>query len=44
VTLAEEQKRSTVLVHRVGEMEHAASCARKLADIFAEIGRLGPKA
>ena len=44
VELAEEQKRSTVLVHRAAEMEHAASCARKLADIFAEIGRLGPKA
>jgi len=44
VELAEEQKRSTVLVHRAAEMEHAASCARKLADIFAEIGRLAPKA
>ena len=44
VELAEEQKRSIVLVHRAAEMEHAASCARKLADIFAEIGRLGPKA
>jgi CheY-like chemotaxis protein len=43
VELAEAQKRSTTLVHRVAEMEHAASCAQKLADIFAEISRL-PKA
>jgi DNA-binding response OmpR family regulator len=42
--LAEEQKRSAALLQRVAEMEHAAACAQKLAEIFAEIGRLGPKA
>jgi len=42
--LAEEQKRSAELLQRVAEMEHAAACAQKLAEIFAEIGRLGPKA
>jgi DNA-binding response OmpR family regulator len=41
--LAEEQKRSAGLLQRVAEMEHAAACAQKLAEIFAEIGRLGPK-
>ena len=41
--LADEQKRSALLEQRIAETEHAASCAQKLADIFAEIGRLGPK-
>jgi chromosome segregation ATPase len=41
--LADEQKRSAMLEQRIAETEHAASCAQKLADIFAEIGRLGPK-
>ena len=41
--LADEQKRSAMLEKRIAETEHAASCAQKLADIFAEIGRLGPK-
>jgi CheY-like chemotaxis protein len=41
--LADEQKRSAILEQRIAETEHAASCAQKLADIFAEIGRLGPK-
>jgi CheY-like chemotaxis protein len=41
--LADEQKRSAVLDQRIAETEHAASCAQKLAEIFAEIGRLGPK-
>ncbi len=40
---ADEQKRSVLLEQRIAETEHAASCAQKLADIFAEIGRLGPK-
>jgi chromosome segregation ATPase len=40
---ADEQKRSALLEQRISETEHAASCAQKLADIFAEIGRLGPK-
>jgi CheY-like chemotaxis protein len=41
--LADEQKRSAMLEQRIAETEHAASCAQKLAEIFAEIGRLGPK-
>lgn len=40
---ADEKKRSALLEQRISETEHAASCAQKLADIFAEIGRLGPK-
>jgi CheY-like chemotaxis protein len=40
--LAEEQKRSAGLSQRVGEMEHAAACAQKLAAVFAEISRLSP--
>jgi septal ring factor EnvC (AmiA/AmiB activator) len=41
--LGEEQKRSSILLQRVAETEHAAACAYRLAEIVAEIGRLGPK-
>jgi len=41
--LGEEQKRSSKLLQRVTETEHAASCAYRLAEIVAELGRLGPK-
>ena len=41
--LSEEQKRSSMLQQRVAETEHAAACAYRLAEIVAEIGRLGPK-
>jgi DNA-binding response OmpR family regulator len=40
--LSEEQNRSAILVKRIAEMEHAAACAQKLAQVFAEIGRLNP--
>jgi DNA-binding response OmpR family regulator len=38
--LAEAEQRYTSLNERIAEMEHAASCARRLAEIFAEISRL----
>ena len=43
VTLTGQQTRSAALLDRMAAMEHAASCAQRLADILAEIGRLGPK-
>jgi DNA-binding response OmpR family regulator len=41
--LAEEEQRAASLIQRVSEMEHAAMCAQKMAELFAEISRLGPK-
>ena len=43
VTLTGQQTRSAALLDRMAAMEHAASCAQRLADILAEIGRFGPK-
>ena len=43
IKLAEEQKRSAVLLERLAEIEPAAARAEKLADIIEEIVKLGPK-
>jgi CheY-like chemotaxis protein len=43
VIVEAQQTRSAMLLDRIAAMEHAASCAQRLADILAEIGRLGPK-
>jgi DNA-binding response OmpR family regulator len=41
--VAEAEQRCTALSAQMAEMEHAAGCARRLAEIFAEISRLDHK-
>jgi DNA-binding response OmpR family regulator len=38
--VADAEQRCAKLTAQIAEMEHAASCARRLAEIFAEISRL----